>query len=110
MEWRAYFDEAEKFLYQNSHNISHPTALLYSVSLSCLHVVCACLKSIGLCAWACILSMSCVCTISIVMCMHKASLQIVCAQLEYFHTILPIPEGGRAQHGHSSGAHSTPGD
>src|SRR5258708_7911793 len=90
MAWMADSDQADKCLYQTSHNISHPTALPYSVSLSCLCVVCACLKSIGLCVWACILSMSCVCTISIVMCMCKASLQIVCVQLEYFHIILPI--------------------
>src|SRR5258706_9314388 len=90
MDWMTVFYQAEKFFYKTSHNISHPTALPYSVSLSCLHVVCACLKSIGLCAWAHILSMSCVCTISIVMCACKASLQIVCVQLEYFHTISPI--------------------
>src|SRR5260221_10506572 len=77
MGWMADSDWADKCLYQTSHNISHPTALPYSVSLSCLRVVCACLKSIGLCAWARTLSMSCVCT--------EISLQSLCVHYIHCH-------------------------
>src|SRR5258705_13277552 len=66
MAWMADSDRADKCLYQTSHNISHPTALPYSVSLSCLRAVCAC-----------ILSMSCVCT--------EISLQSLCVHYIHCH-------------------------